>query len=67
MFYAALFYMPFAEVIAIGFISPFFVTLLAALILKEAVGRGRWLAWIQDHGTVRVAIMCQSRVGGVME
>ena len=44
MFYAALFYMPFAEVVAIGFVSPFFVTLLAALILKEAVGRERWLA-----------------------
>lgn len=44
MFYTALYYMPFADVIAIGFISPFFITLLAAVILKEAVGRERWLA-----------------------
>jgi drug/metabolite transporter (DMT)-like permease len=44
MFYMALAYMPFADVIAIGFISPFFVTLLAALVLKEVVRRERWLA-----------------------
>jgi S-adenosylmethionine uptake transporter len=44
MFYMALSYMPFADVIAIGFVSPFFVTVLAALVLKEAVGREKWVA-----------------------
>ena len=44
LFYTALFYMPFADVVAIGFISPFFITALAWLVLGETVAPVRWLA-----------------------
>ena len=43
-FFTALRYMPFADVIAIGFVAPFFVTALAAMVLKESVGPGKWVA-----------------------
>lgn len=44
LFYTALHYLPFADVIAIGFVAPFFVTALAAVVLKESVGAGKWVA-----------------------
>ncbi len=44
LFYTALRYLPFADVIAIGFVAPFFVTALAAVVLKESVGPGKWVA-----------------------
>ncbi len=43
-FFTALRYLPFADVIAIGFVAPFFVTALAAVVLKESVGPGKWVA-----------------------
>jgi drug/metabolite transporter (DMT)-like permease len=44
LFYTALRYLPYADVIAIGFVAPFFVTALAAVVLKESVGAGKWVA-----------------------
>jgi len=38
--------LPLADVIAIGFVSPFFITALAALFLHETVGPRRWVACI---------------------
>lgn len=37
-------YVPIADVVAVTFISPFIVTVLAAIILKETVGPRRWAA-----------------------
>jgi|YNPMSStandDraft_1061717.scaffolds.fasta_scaffold00315_23 drug/metabolite transporter (DMT)-like permease len=41
-FTAALVHVPLAECVAIGFVSPLIVTLLAARMLKERVGWQRW-------------------------
>ena len=38
--------LPLADVIAIGFISPFVITLLAAAFLGEKVGPRRWIACV---------------------
>jgi drug/metabolite transporter (DMT)-like permease len=43
-FYAALRHLPLADAVAIAFGSPFIVTALARVILKEPVGGHRWLA-----------------------
>ena len=45
-FITGLRYMPLAEAIAIAFAGPLFVTLLAAVLLKEQVGWRRWSAVI---------------------
>jgi drug/metabolite transporter (DMT)-like permease len=44
IFYIGLQHIPLADAIAIGFVSPFFTTLLAIPILKENVGVRRWTA-----------------------
>ena len=36
--------LPLADVIAIGFVAPFFITIAAAMFLGETVGRRRWIA-----------------------
>jgi drug/metabolite transporter (DMT)-like permease len=36
--------LPLADVIAIGFVAPFFITMAAAVFLGETVGRRRWIA-----------------------
>ena len=43
-FYAALRHMPLADAVAVAFGSPFLVTALAGVLLKEPVGGRRWLA-----------------------
>jgi drug/metabolite transporter (DMT)-like permease len=43
-FYAALRHMPLADAVAVAFGSPFLVTALAGVVLKEPVGARRWLA-----------------------
>ncbi len=42
--FAALTYLPLAESATIGFVAPLFSVMLAAMILKEPVGRHRWSA-----------------------
>lgn len=44
LFIIAVAYVPLADAVAITFVAPFIVTLLAALILKEPVGLRRWSA-----------------------
>ena len=44
MFFAAVKYMPLADVFAIYFVEPFMLTMMSALFLGEKVGWRRWLA-----------------------
>lgn len=44
LFFAALEYLPIAETLAIFFVQPLVVTLLAAFVLRERVGYKRWRA-----------------------
>ncbi|MDQ2067009.1 DMT family transporter [Xinfangfangia sp. CPCC 101601] len=44
LFFSALKYLPIADAMAIFFINPLIVTLLAALVLRERVGPKRWAA-----------------------
>ncbi|MEM6693578.1 MAG: DMT family transporter [Pseudomonadota bacterium] len=37
-------FVPLADAVAITFVTPFLVTLLGALVLREPVGLGRWIA-----------------------
>jgi len=43
LFFAALGFMPLAEAVAVFEVAPLLITVLGALILKEQVGRRRWL------------------------
>jgi drug/metabolite transporter (DMT)-like permease len=43
-FYMAIAALPLAEVVALSFVSPLFVTVLSVLVLGEKVGPRRWLA-----------------------
>jgi S-adenosylmethionine uptake transporter len=44
LFIVAVTYVPLADAIAVSFVAPFMVTLLGAWVLKERVGRRRWIA-----------------------
>lgn len=44
LFVAAIGYVPLADAVAVTFVAPFMVTVLGALVLKERVGRRRWIA-----------------------
>ena len=44
LFIFAVSYVPLADAMAISFVAPFMVTLMAAFVLKEAVGLRRWVA-----------------------
>lgn len=43
-FVLALAYVPLADAVAVSFIAPLLVTVMAALILHERIGKARWLA-----------------------
>ena len=45
-FVLALHYLPFVDALAIGFISPIVITVLAATLLKEKMDAGRWAACV---------------------
>jgi len=55
-FTAALVHVPLAECVAIGFVSPLIVTLLAARMLKERVGWQRWSGILAGFAGVVVII-----------
>jgi drug/metabolite transporter (DMT)-like permease len=55
-FTAALVHVPLAECVAIGFVSPLMVTLLAARMLKERVGWQRWTGILVGFAGVLVII-----------
>lgn len=44
LFIFAINYVPLADAVAISFVAPFMVTLMAALLLREPVGIRRWVA-----------------------
>ena len=52
----ALSLMPIAEVTALGFTTPLFVTVGAAIILREAVGMRRWLAVAVGFGGAMIIL-----------
>lgn len=49
-------YLPVPDTTAIGFVCPVFVTALAAVVLKEAVGLRRWLAALAALGGVLIIV-----------
>lgn len=55
-FTAALVHVPLAECVAIGFVSPLIVTLLAARMLKERVGWQRWAGILVGFAGVLIII-----------
>lgn len=59
--FSAVVLLPLAEATAISFSKAFFVTLFAAILLKEAVGPKRWLAVAMGFG----GILILARPGGV--
>ena len=44
LFIYAIRYVPLADAVAVSFVAPFLVTVLGALVLREQVGRRRWIA-----------------------
>jgi S-adenosylmethionine uptake transporter len=44
LFIVAVTYVPLADAVAISFVAPFMVTIIAAIALKEPVGMRRWIA-----------------------
>jgi drug/metabolite transporter (DMT)-like permease len=56
MFFTALSYLPLAEAISIGFVSPLVVTALAIPLLKERVGFRRWAAILVGFAGVLIVI-----------
>ncbi|MDO1583750.1 DMT family transporter [Rhizobium oryzicola] len=56
MFFAAVKYMPLADVFAIYFVEPFMLTILSALFLGEKVGWRRWLAILVGFGGAMIVI-----------
>lgn len=60
-FFEALRHMPLADAVAIGFAAPLFVTVLSGPILKEKIGRQRWIAVIV--GFVGVVLAFQPGAG----
>lgn len=56
MFFAAVKYMPLADVFAIYFVEPFILTALSALFLGERVGWRRWLAIVVGFGGAMIVI-----------
>lgn len=56
LFYLAVSYLPLADTMTIWLAAPVWAVLLAALILGERVGTGRWLAVLAGFGGVALAL-----------
>lgn len=56
LFILALAHLPMAEAAAVSFASPLFITVLAALVLGEAVGAGGWAAALVGFAGVLVVV-----------
>jgi drug/metabolite transporter (DMT)-like permease len=63
-FFAAVKYMPLADVFAIYFVEPFILTALSALFLGEKVGWRRWLAILVGFGGAMIVIQPSWEVFG---
>lgn len=56
MFFAAVKYMPLADVFAIYFVEPFMLTMMSALFLGDRVGWKRWTAIVVGFGGAMIVI-----------
>jgi drug/metabolite transporter (DMT)-like permease len=56
MFFAAVKYMPLADVFAIYFVEPFMLTMMSAIFLGDRVGWRRWLAILVGFGGAMIVI-----------
>ena len=56
LFFAAVKYMPLADVFAIYFVEPFILTAMSAVFLGERVGWRRWLAIVVGFGGALIVI-----------
>jgi drug/metabolite transporter (DMT)-like permease len=56
LFYAALFYLPLAQVMTFYLAAPIYVVALSALVLRERVGWRRWIAVLVGFAGVVVAL-----------
>jgi drug/metabolite transporter (DMT)-like permease len=56
MFFAAVKYMPLADVFAIYFVEPFMLTMMSSLFLGDKVGWRRWLAIVIGFGGAMIVI-----------
>ncbi|BCH59410.1 permease [Agrobacterium vitis] len=63
-FFAAVKYMPLADVFAIYFVEPFILTALSALFLGDKVGWRRWLAILIGFGGAMIVIQPSWEVFG---
>lgn len=65
LFFAAVKYMPLADVFAIYFVEPFMLTALSAVFLGEKVGWRRWIAIIIGFGGAMIVIQPSFALFGV--
>ncbi len=65
LFFAAVKYMPLADVFAIYFVEPFMLTALSALFLGDKVGWRRWLAIVIGFGGALIVIQPSFAIFGL--
>lgn len=65
LFFAAVKYMPLADVFAIYFVEPFILTALSALFLGDKVGWRRWLAIVIGFGGAMIVIQPSFEIFGL--
>ena len=65
LFFAAVKYMPLADVFAIYFVEPFMLTALSALFLGDKVGWRRWLAIVIGFGGAMIVIQPSFAIFGL--
>lgn len=64
MFFAAVKYMPLADVFAIYFVEPFMLTMMSALFLCDRVGWKRWTAIVVGFGGALIVIQPSFEIFG---
>lgn len=64
MFFAAVKYMPLADVFAIYFVEPFMLTIMCAVLLGDKVGLMRWIAIIVGFGGAMIVIQPSFEIFG---
>lgn len=64
MFFAAVKYMPLADVFAIYFVEPFMLTMMSALFLGDRVGWKRWTAIVVGFGGAMIVIQPSFEIFG---
>jgi len=65
LFFAAVKYMPLADVFAIYFVEPFMLAALSALFLGDRVGWRRWLAIVVGFGGAMIVIQPSFEIFGL--